>query len=128
MTDIINDTIVNLKNHERKGKSQCTIKPVSKLLIDVLGVFQKEGYIGQFEVSEDKTGGSVRVNLVKRINECGIIKPRYSVSHTEFDTLEKRFLPAKDFGTIVVTTPKGVMSHKDAKKKNLGGKLIAYVY
>jgi len=128
MHDLINDAIVNIKNHERIGKSQCIVRPTSKLLIDILKIFQKEGYIGEFELMEDKRGGQIKVKLVKKINDCGVIKPRFSVKHNEFPKWEKRYLPARDFGTLVVTTPKGVKSHKEAKKNGIGGRLLAYIY
>lgn len=126
--DLINDAITNIRNHERVGKRQCTVKPISKLLINILDVFQKDGYIGEFEILDDSRGGSIRINLVKQINDCGIIKPRFAVKHDDFPRFEKRFLPSRDFGTLVVSTPKGVMNHKMAKEKGIGGRLLAYVY
>lgn len=128
MHDLINDAIVNIKNHERIGKPDCVVKPTSKLLIDILKIFQREGYVGEFELMEDRKGGQIKVKLVKKINECGVIKPRFSVKYTEFPKWERRYLPARDFGILVVTTPKGVMSHKEAKEKKIGGKLLVYVY
>jgi small subunit ribosomal protein S8 len=128
MNDLINDAVANIKNHSRIGKEEVTVAPTSKLLIDVLKIFQKGGYIGEFEVLEDKKGGQVKVKLVKRINDCGIIKPRFPVGFDEYAKWEKRYLPARDFGILVVTTPKGVMSHKEAKEQKTGGRLIAYVY
>ena len=128
MHDLINDAVVNIKNHERVGKYECVVKPTSKLLINILRVFQKEGYIGEFELMDDNRGGKIRIELTKRINDCGVIKPRYSVNHKDFIMWEERFLPAKDFGILILTTPQGVMDHKEAKEKGLGGKLLAYVY
>ena len=46
----------------------------------------------------------------------------------DFEKYEKRFLPAKDFGIIIMTTPQGIMTHIEAKKKSTGGKLLAYCY
>jgi len=43
-------------------------------------------------------------------------------------TRPKRFLPARDMGILVVSTSEGVMSHHEAAEKNLGGRLLAYVY
>jgi len=128
MQDPINDAISNIKNHERIGSAECTIRPVSKLLIDILRVFQKEGYIGEFELSNDGRGGSINIKLIRQINNCGVIKPRFSVRCDEFHKWEKRFLLSRDFGILILTTPKGVMTHKEAKEKGLGGKLLAYVY
>jgi len=126
--DIINDAISGIKNAERIGKNEVTLKPTSKLLVKLLKVLQTESYIGEFEVTESQSGGSIKINLIKQINDCGVIKPRFSVKHNDFPKWEKRFLPSRDFGLLLVSTSKGVMSHKQAKDEGLGGRLIAYVY
>jgi len=126
--DLINDAIISIKNSVRVGKSQCLIKPTSKLLVEVLNVFQNEGYIQGFEYSDNGRGGTINVNLGRMINNCGVIKPRFPVKKDDYIRWEKRFLPAVDFGVLVVSTPKGVMSHKEAKEKGHGGRLLAYVY
>jgi len=128
MHDLLNDAIINIKNRERVGKKQCIVKPVSRLLIDILRIFQKEGYIGEFELEEDGRGNNIKIKLIHRINDCGVIKPRYPIKKNEFARWEQRYLPARDFGILVVSTPQGVMSHMQAKEKGLGGRLIAYVY
>ena len=62
------------------------------------------------------------------INKCGSIKPRYNIKKEDYEKFEKRYLPAKDFGFLIVSTSKGVMSHMEAKEKNIGGRLLAYFY
>ncbi len=49
-------------------------------------------------------------------------------SPTEFEKWETRYLPAQDFGLLILTTNSGVMNHYDAKDARIGGKLLAYVY
>ncbi|MFH1788305.1 MAG: 30S ribosomal protein S8 [Candidatus Altiarchaeota archaeon] len=127
-SDLVNDAISTIRNYERIGRQECVIQPVSKLLIDVLHVFQKEGYIGEFEVSENSVGGEIRVKLVGKINDCGAIKPNFPSKHLDFPKWEKRFLPSRDFGILVVSTSKGVVNHKQAKELSEGGRLLAYVY
>jgi len=126
--DTINDAVSMIKDYERAGKVECMVSPNSKLLRAILQIFQAEGYIGEFEVTDDRRGGNIRVRMVKKINDCGAIKPRYPVRSGEFTLWEKRFLPSRGFGVLVVSTPKGLMSHNEAKGKGLGGRLIAYVY
>ena len=46
----------------------------------------------------------------------------------EFEKWERIYLPSKDIGILVVSTSKGVMSHHEAKKLGIGGKLLGYVY
>ncbi len=62
------------------------------------------------------------------INKCGAIRPRYSVGKSDYEKFERRYLPAKDFGILIVSTQNGVMTNQSAKEKSLGGRLLAYVY
>jgi len=55
-------------------------------------------------------------------------RPRFSVSKDGYEEFEKRYLPSRDIGILVVTTNRGVMSHREAIKQGLGGKLLGYVY
>ena len=69
-----------------------------------------------------------KIKLMGKINQVAAIKPRYAVQRHDFERFEKRFLPAKDMGTIIVSTSEGVMAHDDSKAKAIGGRLLAYVY
>ena len=125
--DTLADVMATIKNAENVGKREC-ITPASKLVKEVLKIMQKEGYIGVFEFIDDGKSGKFRVELKRRVNDCNVIKPRYSVGIDEFEKWEKRFLPAKEFGLLILSTAKGVMTHKEAKEKHAGGKLLAYVF
>jgi small subunit ribosomal protein S8 len=126
--DPLNDAMCVIKNAALNGKSECTIQPSSKLIGRVLKVMQDHGYINQFEYIEDGKAGKFRVMLKGAINNCGVIKPRYSVKLTEIEKFEARFLPAQDFGLIVMTTTAGVITQDRAKELGIGGKLLIYVY
>ncbi|ADB58395.1 30S ribosomal protein S8 [Archaeoglobus profundus] len=126
--DTLSNAMSAIKNAERVGKSKCEIKPASKLIGNVLRVMKEHGYIKGFEYIEDHKGGIYVVELSGKINDCGAIRPRYSVKKTEYEKFEKRFLPARDFGILIVSTTQGVMSQKEAIEKGLGGVLLAYVY
>ena len=128
MTDIIAQALSQILNAEKRGKSSCVIKPVSKLLREVIGIMKDEGYVGEFEVIDDGKGGILNLNLTGELNGCGAIKPRFSPKVNEFEKFEKRYLPSKDFGTLILSTTKGVISLKKAKKEKIGGQLLAYVY
>ena len=125
--DLVADMFSVIKNAEAIGKHECTT-PASNLIKNMLLIMQKEGYIGEFEHMGDRRGGSFKITLLGKINKCGAIKPRFSVTRQEFISWEKRFLPAASLGILLVSTSHGVISHKDAKKKNIGGKLLGYVY
>jgi small subunit ribosomal protein S8 len=126
--DPLSDALVAMKNAERSGKSTCELRPASNLLGRILKVMQEADYIGPYEFVEDGKSGVFRVRLTGRINECGVIKPRYNVQRTEFEKWESRYLPGRDFGTLILTTTSGVVSHYQAKELGTGGKLLAYVY
>ena len=125
--DTLADVMITIKNAERIGKKEC-VTPASNLIKEVLKVMQKQKYIGIFEFIDDGKSGKFKIELKNRVNKCNVIKPRYSVKFDEFEKFEKRFLPAKGFGTLILTTNKGVMTHEEAKKQRLGGKLLVYVF
>lgn len=128
LVDPFADALSNLKNNERTGNLECIIKPASKVIGKVLKVMQDHDYIGEFEFIEDGRAGKFKVKLVGKINDCGVIRPRYPVNKKTFEIFEKRFLPASGFGILILTTPLGIMSHNEAREKNAGGRLLAFVY
>ena len=85
-------------------------------------------YVGDFSEVKDSRGNYVNLTLLGNINKCGVIKPRYNAKNNEFEKFERRFLPAKDVGILLVSTPKGVMTHYESKSKKTGGRLLAYCY
>ena len=128
LLDPLADALSTIKNAESIGKPSCTIKPASKLIGNVLKVMKDRGYLGEFEFVDDGKAGVYNLELIGRINKCGAIKTRYSVKTTDFEKWEKQFLPAKNFGTLIVTTSKGVISQYEARENDVGGQLLAYVY
>lgn len=94
----------------------------------VLRVMQKNGYIGEFEYIDDGRSGKFRVQLLGRINSCAVIKPRYSVKVDRIEEWEKRYLPSREVGLLIVSSPGEVLSQREAKEHKVGGRLLAYVY
>ncbi|MCL6578733.1 MAG: 30S ribosomal protein S8 [Candidatus Bathyarchaeota archaeon] len=126
--DTVANGLITIINNEMRNKRECVISPASKLLGRVLRIIQLNGYIGEFEFIDDGRAGKFKVQLLGRINKCGAIRPRFSVKVDEFEEWEKKFLPSRGVGVLIVSTPKGVLSHTEAKEKRMGGKLIAFVY
>lgn len=126
----LNDPLANalslLLNAEGTGRVDCLVTPSSKTVKKVLLVLKDEGYIGNVEEVEE--GKGLKVTLSGNINKCGVIKPRYNVAFAGFEKFERRYLPSKHMGIIVLTTPKGIITHKQAKDQHTGGKLLAYCY
>jgi len=128
LLDILSNALSTLLNNERRHKRECVVWPASKLLGNVLRVMQKNGFVGEFEFIDDGRAGKFKVQLLGRINRCSVIKPRYSVKIEDLEFWEKRYLPSREVGTLILTTPQGVISHKDARQQRAGGRLLAYVY
>jgi len=128
LLDPLANALSTIVENEKRRKRECLVSPASKLMGHVLRVMQKNGYIGEFEYIDDGRAGKFKIQLLGRINKCGVVKPRYSVKIDELEFWEKRYLPSRDLGTLVITTPQGVFSNKDAREKNTSGSLVAYVY
>ena len=128
LNDPLAAALTKIVNAERVGKKEVLIRPASSILKRVLTIMNDHQYLGSFEEIENSRGNLLHVNLLGNINKCGVIKPRFSSKRHEFEKWERRFLPAKDFGIIVVSTPHGMMTHTEAKEKSTGGRLLVFCY
>ena len=126
--DTLTNGLITIINNEMRNKRECVISPASKLLGRVLRIMQLNGFIGEFEFIDDGRSGKFKVQLLGRINKCGAVKPRFAVKVDGFENWEKKFLPSRDVGIMVVSTSQGVIAHREAEEKNLGGRLLAFVY
>jgi len=131
MLDTLANALTAISNAEMRRKSEVVIWPASKLIIRVLRVMQRYGYIGEFEYIDDGRWGKIVVQLLGRINKAGAIKPRLPITYREllqFPHWVRRYLPSRDIGILILTTSQGVMSHREAIERKIGGILLAYVY
>ena len=128
LLDPLADACSCIKNAEVVCQSSVIINPRSKLIGTVLNILQANGYIGSFESIDDGRQGKFRVQLLGRINKIGVIKPRKPVKIKKIEIEEKNYLPAVNFGLILLSTSQGVMSHVEAKERHIGGRLLVYVY
>ncbi|HIH15239.1 MAG: 30S ribosomal protein S8, small subunit ribosomal protein S8 [archaeon GW2011_AR17] len=128
MNDTLAAALSNILNAEKVGKANVIVKPVSKITKAVLEIMKDNHYIGAYTIIDDGKGGFIEINLIGGVNKCGAIKPRFAATVKEYDKFEKRFLPSKDFGIIILSTSKGIMTQDQAKEQNLGGRLLAFVY
>ena len=128
LNDPLSNTLSKILNYERAGKKECIVRPSSKIILKVLEILKKENYIKDFELVDSNKGGVLKIGLLGSINKCNAIKPRFSYNKDNAEKFEKRYLPAKDFGIIILSTTKGIMTHLEAKNKGFGGTLLAYCY
>jgi small subunit ribosomal protein S15Ae len=89
---------------------------------------QKKNYIGDFEVVDDRRSGKIVVELLGRLNKCGVISPRFDVGVHDYEKVVGNLLPSRQFGYIVLTTTYGIIDHERARRKHTGGKLLGFFY
>jgi len=120
--DIVSDALSEIMNAKKARKNFVILKKHSKLLRNILEIAKKLGYL---DYKDEKNNMKIEI---KNINEIKAIKPRYAVSKKRINHYVRRFLPAKDFGIMIISTNKGLMEHYEAEKQNMGGCLIAYIF
>ena len=101
--DLLSDVLYSISNAEKIGKKLCVV-PASNLVKNVLKIIQGSGYIGSFEFVDDGKSGKFQIELLGKINKTRAIRPRFSVEADEFEKWESRYLPAKNFGVLIIST------------------------
>jgi small subunit ribosomal protein S8 len=127
MPDLLADALNKIKVYENTGRAGCTV-PSTRLVKNVLATLKSNGYVTEIEEFTEGKFKKLKVTLSNKINDIGVVKPRHAVTVDEYQKYETRYIPSRDFGMLIVSTPKGIMSNREAKEKHFGGRLIAYVY
>ena len=120
--DIVADVMNEMMNAKKAGKSNIVVTKHSKLLMRILEMMKQYDYV-DFTLENEKL-----TITFKGVSECKAIKPRYTVDKKNIDKYARRFLPARNFGFVIISTSKGLMTHTDAQENKIGGSLIAYFY
>jgi small subunit ribosomal protein S8 len=131
VTDAIADMLTVIRNGARAKKEKVDVKN-SKIGQKILSIFKSEGYIKNYKVIDDKRQGTIRVYLkynqqdkkpsitqIERISRPGL---RRYAKRTEVPK------PLRGLGTAVLSTPKGVITDKEARKEKVGGEVICYIW
>ncbi len=129
-TDPIADMLTRIRNGN-KSKAKIVDIPKSKMKLAIAEILYNEGYITSYEELENDTQGVIRVTLkydekgnkviagLKRISKPGL---RIYASKEELPKV------LNGLGIAIISTPKGIMTDKDARKNNVGGEVLAYVW
>jgi small subunit ribosomal protein S8 len=126
--NVLSNMLTTIYNNEMRKKRECIVLPASKFADEILNIMKKHGYIGDYEHIDDQRGGKLKIELLAKINKCGVISPRFSVKKDGYATWERQYLPSYSMGILLVSTSQGIMSHHEAQEKGLGGVLVGYVY
>ncbi len=123
--DIVADALNMMKNAKKARKDKIKVSRISNLLIEILKIMKEEGVIKKYKINPQEKNLEISLD---NLTECCSIKPRFTVSKDQIEKYKRRYLPARGIGTIIISTNKGLMTHKEAEKENIGGCLIAYFY
>ena len=105
--------------------------PASKLKIEIARILNEEGYINGYEVIEDGLQGVIKINLKYGANKQKVITGLKRVSKPGLRVYaSKEELPRvlKGLGIAIISTSKGIMTDKEARKLNVGGEVLAFIW
>ncbi|MBQ1449936.1 MAG: 30S ribosomal protein S8 [Eggerthellaceae bacterium] len=130
MTDPIADMLTRVRNANSAGK-QTVSMPSSKKLVEIARIMDQEGYIAGYEVTDGQPRATLEITLkygdkkaktirgIKRISKPGL---RIYAGKDELPRV------LGGLGTAIISTSSGVMTDRDARKKGIGGEVIAYIW
>ena len=130
VTDTIADMLTRIRNANQMRYETVEV-PSSNIKKEVAKILKEEGYIKDYKVKDDNTGGTIVLTLkytdkkervitgLKRISKPGL---RVYAGADEIPSV------LNGLGIAIISTPKGVMTDKLARKNNVGGEVIAYIW
>ena len=130
MTDPIADMLTRIRNANSVNHDKVEI-PGSKIKIAIADVLKQEGFIKDYSFTEDNKQGILTVFLKYGPNREKVITGIQRISRPGLRQYSKRReLPRVlgGLGIAIISTSKGIMSDKHARKAGLGGEVIAYVW
>ncbi|MBR3324844.1 MAG: 30S ribosomal protein S8 [Clostridia bacterium] len=130
ITDPIADMLTRIRNANSAKHSTVDI-PSSKMKVSIAKILEDEGYIKSFENIEDSKQGIIRVTLKYDENGNRVISGLRRISKPGLRIYaNKEEIPQvlNGLGIAIVSTSKGIMTDKNARKENVGGEVLAYVW
>ena len=131
VNDRIADMLTRIRNANQMKYDKVTVLS-SKTNVEIARILKEEGYISDYTVSESETGSTIELGLkyadnkkerviigLKRISKPGL---RVYAKHNELPRV------LNGLGIAIISTSEGIMTDKDARAKNLGGEVLAYIW
>ena len=130
LTDPIADMLTRVRNANSAGKETVSM-PSSKKLVEVARIMQEEGYIASYQVIAGEPRATLEITLKYGEKKAKTIRGIKRVSKPGLRIFAgKEDLPRGlgGLGTAIISTSQGVMADRDARKKGIGGEVIAYIW
>ena len=129
MTDPISDLLTRIRNGQQVKKASITC-PSSNIKLAILKVMKEEGYIRDFNLSEDTKGKVVQISL-KYFHGEPVIKEIVRISKPGlrvYSSVKNMPVYKNNMGVSIISTSRGVMTNFKAKEINIGGEVICRIY
>ena len=130
MTDPIADMLTRIRNANTVGHETVEI-PASKMKKAIAEILKEEGYITDFDVIEDDKQGMIKVTMKYGANKERVISGIKKISKPGLKVYAKANDVPKGLGGLgiaIISTSKGIVSDKEARKLGVGGEVICYVW
>ena len=129
MTDPIADMLTRIRNANQNRKVTCEV-PASKVKLEIARILKDEGFIEDYKLNNETVQGTITLTLkyknkervitgLKRISKPGL---RVYAGKDELPTV------LNGLGIAIISTSKGIMTDKEARKLSLGGEVVAYIW
>ena len=131
MTDPIADMLTRIRNGYQAKKTTVDVAPYSKVKAEIAKILKSEGYIENYATVGDGIEKKLVVTLRYGANDEKVIKGIKRISkpglrvYAKGDQLPKVL---NGLGVAIISTSEGMMTDRDARKKHVGGEVIAYVW
>ena len=130
MTDPIADMLTRIRNANMVGHDTVEV-PASKMKKSIAGILKQEGYIVDYDLLDDSVQGTIRIKMKYGASKEKVISGLKKISKPGL----KVYAKAEDvprvlggLGIAIISTSKGVISDKEARRLGVGGEVICYVW
>lgn len=130
VTDPISDMLTRIRNANSAGKAEVSM-PSTKVLVEVARVIAEEGYIEGYSVEDTTPQKTLHVTLKYGARRARVISGIKRISKPGlriYTTADKLPRVLGGLGTAVISTSRGMMCDRDARKQGVGGELICYIW
>lgn len=130
MTDPVADMLTRIRNANTVGHATVDI-PASKMKKAIAEILLNEGYIKGFDIIEDDNQGTIRVQMKYGVDKEKVISGIKKISKPGLKVYAKSNEVPKvlgGLGVAIISTSKGIVSDKEARKLGVGGEVICYVW
>ena len=130
ITDPIADMLTRIRN-ANASKHESVSVPASKIKVEIARILLDEGYISSYEVIEDNKQGMINITLKYGANKQKVITGLKRVSKPGlriYASCEELPRVLKGLGIAIISTSKGIMTDKEARRNNVGGEVLAFIW